>query len=266
MLKKLFERLRHKYGPLPLWAWALIIGGGIALYLRSRAGREAPAGAIAEPSYAYAGGEPEYGDTGASSAALPAGEEPAAADGGELSARVGDLWGHVTELEDAFTAAGYTKNEDKSYSPPGGGFSDVGGEEVGEPDTGASSSTKGVGWFGRTFTTKAGLGRALAAHGSYGQTNAAGAYAAWAKRHPQAAKKLGGSVPKKQGKKGKAGPPRGHSPAAPARGAPKHGAGHSGARPRSSSAPKKKALPARPRHAPRKAPPRGRGGGPRRSA
>lgn len=37
-MKGLLERLKHKYGPLPLWAWTSIAGGAGWFYMRSRGG------------------------------------------------------------------------------------------------------------------------------------------------------------------------------------------------------------------------------------
>lgn len=259
MLKGLLARMRHKYGPLPLWAWTAIAGTAGALYWRLRKPPPATAEDTAGAQPAYAFGESDFGDTGAGEVGGvgPVGGETAAEAplDSELAQRVGDLAGHVTELEDAFTSAGYERQEDKSWLPPS--TPGTGGEEFIEPDTGAAGapagSRKGVPWYGRTFATKAGLAKELAKRGYRGARTPAQAFKLWAKLHPGAAKKLGGKAPVPHAKPGKGKAPARPSSNTRSRQAPKHGAGTAGARPR--NAPKAAAKPpARPRPAPARKP------------
>ena len=117
--------LGKKVGPLPLFVW---IGAGVGLaivaflYLR-RSGQAANAG----------GPEIVSGSSGSSpedqaSAGAPAGVTPGAdmlnpdvlqTIKDQLGSQVGDLAGHITEIEDALGQQGFTKNEDKSWDAPG---------------------------------------------------------------------------------------------------------------------------------------------------
>ncbi len=230
MMRKLLERLRHKYGPLPLWAWALIVGGALAIVWRLR-GREQPAEAIAEPAYAF-GAEPDYGDTGAVG---PVGEVgPVAEEPFRGVSR--------TELEEAIAEA--------LGSIPG---VEPGGEQVTQPDTGETGPTtepeQGVRWGGQIFTTKGGLAAYLRGRGQ--------SWKQWAKRHPGAAAKLLGPAPKpKPARKPK--PPTRASDRSGARKAPKPGRGRAGARARQAARRVVRAARPRVRVQPPKAPPKRR--------
>ncbi len=208
-MRKLLERLKHKYGPLPLWAWALIVGGALALVWRLRAGREQPAEAIAEPAYAF-GAEPDYGDTGAVG---PVGEVgPVAGEPAEPFRGVSR-----TELEEAIAEA--------LGNIPGVG---PGGEDVVPPDgtepPPATEPTQGVRWGGQIFTTKSGLAAYLRGRGQ--------SWKQWAKRHPGAAAKLLGPAPKPRPKP-KPQPPTKPSGRTGGRAPAKRGRGRAGARARS---------------------------------
>lgn len=120
--------LKRKVGPLPLWAWLAIVGGGVAvwyLFLRERGGEGGgPVELVsgyrpASPQEAASSGAP------ASNGALASQVDPAVLDTlvqeavSPYLASAGDLRGHVTELEDAFARAGFEVQEDKTWSVPG---------------------------------------------------------------------------------------------------------------------------------------------------
>jgi hypothetical protein len=198
--------LGKKVGPFSLWVYLVAIGGGVAVwyfFLRGKGG----------DSGGYGGPEVVSGSTGSVSPQDMAGAgapsqnaapseqlDPATLDA--LSQQIGDVRGHVTELEDAFSGGGYTLNEDKTWSAPGGAVEGWepwlgigGGEPIeGGPNVaGTPGKSAGVKWGGNTYTTRAGIARELSAHGvNYGD---------WAKKHPQAAKSLAGPVPTRAPKK-----------------------------------------------------------------
>lgn len=252
MFKGFVKRLSHKYGPLPLWAWASIGGAAAALYWRMRkpAAVTGEDTSMAQPAYAL--GEGDAGDTGAGTAASPATDATAPSAGelypdNKLGEAAMQLIDQIRGISDDLGAAAEGDTGTGDASAP-----DTGGETTDEPDTGATAASKGVGWYGKTFTTKGGLAKALAKRGYRGIHDPAKAFRAWAKDHAAAAKKLGGKVPK-PGKRPAphkvpraSGNTRSRQPA-------KRGGGRAGARPR--TAPKAKARPpARPRPAPRRAP------------
>ncbi len=207
MMRGLLARLKHRYGPLPLWAWAAIVGGAIAVVWRLRAGREQPTEAIAEPAYAF-GAEPDYGDTGAG-ALGPVGEVGPAEEPFRGVSR--------TELEEAIAEA--------IGNIPGVG---PGGEETVPPDgtepPPSPEPTKGVRWGGQIFTTKRGLAAYLRGRGQ--------SWKQWAKQHPGAAAKLLGPPPKPKPKPHPQ-PPTKPSGRTGARAPGKPGRGRAGARARS---------------------------------
>lgn len=246
MKLKVFASLKRKYGPLPLWAWALIAGGAIALWWRMRKPAEAPADAIAEPSFAAAG-EPDYGDTGTYANAGAPGVE--ATEGGELYA---DNKLREASMEYIDSLRALTEEAQAAAGVPQSAGEEGGGADATEPDTGDASSVRGVKWGGRTFTTKAGLAKWLAAHGA-GQGNAGRAFRTWAKRHPGAAATLAGKAPKpKPPRRPKA--PAQHSKRQAGRAAPKPGRGTAGARKRQPAQHAAAPAQTRPRAAPRPKP------------
>lgn len=129
--------LKRKVGPLPLWAWIAIVGGAAAGYWFLVRGRSADGGGdYGGPEVVTgSGASGSYSPQQAASAGAPgenaalAGQlDPAVLDA--LSAQIGDVRGHVTELEDALSSSGFSLNEDKTWSGPGAvpGYSPVGYE------------------------------------------------------------------------------------------------------------------------------------------
>lgn len=247
MKLKVLASLKRKYGPLPLWAWATIAGGAIALWWRMHkpSSAESPTpDELALPDAVSAYGQSDTGDTGAGTAATPD-----ASEGGELYSD-NKLREAAMQLTDQLRAI----SEDVASAaneppPPDEGSGDVGNEpgvDTEEPDTGAATKNPGVRWGGKTFRTKRALGAWLSQHG--------GSFKVWAKRHPAAARTLSGPAPKVKKRK----PPKSRSrPSRPSqhRAPAKPGTGHAGARPRAAR-PRAGGKPTqtRPRSAPRSQP------------
>lgn len=252
--------LKKKVGPLPLWAWVAIVGGAAAAYWFLIRGQGGDGGeGFGGPEIVSGSGAAGYSPQEAASAGAPAANgamagqldpETLAALQDSISAQVGDIRGHVTELEDAFAQSGYTMNDDKTWNAPGMGsepgsledfvrsiIESYGGPQI-SPSTPAAAPG-GVKWGGRVHTTKASIGRELAAHGV--------SYATWAARHPAAAKSLTGPAPKPH-KPGKPAKPTQHAkPAKP---------------PKRSAPARKPPKPAKPRKVVHRQPaPRARSGG-----
>lgn len=206
--------LKRKVGPLPLWAWVAIVAGAAGaywLFVRGRAGAGEPAVGGPEVVTGSGGYTPQMAagaGAPAENAALAGQLDPATLQAlqDQLGAQVGDIRGHVTELEDAFSASGFTRNEDKTWTAPGAD-GDVGGIEdlvrsIVESMGGvqAPPPAPGVRWGGQTFTTKAGIASYLRGRGQ--------SYSKWAANHPAAARSLGGPVPKPKTKPARPGPKR----------------------------------------------------------
>lgn len=202
--------LGKKVGPFSLWVW-LVMAGGVAvvgyLYLRNREAGDGGGGFVETVSgnqtaspveQAYGGGP-----SGGYSDGLAGQVDPSTLDAlvqqavGPYLASAGDLRGHVYELEDAFANAGYTLNEDKTWTPPGNAYEAAIDATLGPPGGGPQATQApaqgGVRWGGQTFTTKAGLAAFLA--GSQGRGRAE-SYRDWATKHPGAAQRLSGPAPK----------------------------------------------------------------------
>lgn len=246
MFRKLIARLRHKYGPLPLWAWTAIAGAGVFLWNRYRSGpseEEAAAPAFA-PAYAFGEGEADYGDTGPG----PVGAVGPAEDGGELYSD-NKLREASMELIDQIRGI---SDELAQGGPPA-----AGGEEVVEPDRPDSIATpgkppqpeRGVRWYGREFTSKRGFAAELARRGYRGARNAAEAWREWARLHPDQARKIAGPAPKAP-KRQPAKAPKRPSAHTPGREPAKGGRGGAGARARAPQRPPQQAQ--RPRTTPAK--------------
>lgn len=234
MLKRIMESLRRKYGPLPLWAWAAIAGGALALWYGFRRGpaleQEAPA-----PAFAF-GPEQDFGDTG----------EPAAIGGvAPVEPETGDLYPDNRLRQTADDLIDQIRGISDELALASSGPSEPGGEEAVPPDQpGEARVKRGVDWYGQTFATKAGLAAELARRGYRGARSPAEAWRVWAKLHPAAVRKLAGPKPKpapKQVPKARRRP----SPRQTGREPAKAGRGAGGARARSPLRPKPK--PARPR-------------------
>lgn len=249
MLKKLLARLKHKYGPLPLWAWTAIAGAGVYLWNRTRRSpsEEEAAAPAFSPAYAFGEGEADYGDTGGGPA--PVGEVGPVEGGGELypdnklrEASM-DLIDQIRGISDELGERGPATGGSEDVVEPDS-TEDVGGDRE-QPEA-------GVRWGGQTFTTKAALGRWLAEHYA-GRGQAARAYKDWARNHPDAAAKLSGPAPK---------PPKKQPPKAPKRPSArtqgrepaKGGRGAAGARARAPQPPAARAERPRPAPARRQAP------------
>jgi nucleoid-associated protein YgaU len=67
---RLSETLKKKYGPLPVWAWGVVIGGTILAFIILRGGRRAgpsASGPTQIPVYGPAGPDSDYGEAGGDS-------------------------------------------------------------------------------------------------------------------------------------------------------------------------------------------------------
>lgn len=215
-LKALIAAAKRKYGPLPLWAWATLVGGAIALYWRMRAPAPEP-DAFAAPLLAYGQLEPDYGDSGSAGLGGVPAVDPAPVEAPydlypdnklrEASMELIDQIRGITEELDTVT--------------PG---TEPGGETVVDPGTDrVIEEFAGVRWGGQIFSTKRGLAAYLRGRGQ--------SWKAWAKNHPTAARSLLGPPPKppKPRKPKKAKKP---SKRDGAREPAKRGAGRAGARTR----------------------------------
>ncbi len=219
------QQLSRKVKPRHLLLVALAVAGFL-VFRRATAG-QAPAldegsfvpatggdfSGVAGPAGGSVGGDTGT-DFGAASSDLATLIAAIQAQQEDLAGRVSDYAGHVTELEDAFSAGGYTLNEDKTWSAPGVEADAFPAEANVFPLRGdvppevydrelppvagpnAEPPPGGIRYGGQVFKTKTALGRALAAKGAFGKGNADAAYREWAKRHPDAASTLAGPVPK----------------------------------------------------------------------
>lgn len=201
--------LTKKVGPFSTWVYLVAIGGGVAVwwfFLRGRGGGDAGYGGPEVVSGGSAASPEQMASAGAPSAnGAPADQlsPDVMAQLQDTLAQIGDVRGHVTELEDAISAQGYTLNDDKTWSVPGITDPFFGsGDVIDTPTTQGTGSAAGGGggvhWGGNIYKTKRGIANELAAHGvSYGD---------WARKHPNAAASLTGPAPVRVPKK-KAGQP-----------------------------------------------------------
>lgn len=244
--------LAKRVGPFALWVW-LVIGAALVvvlyLYMRNRTSSEGSSGFGAEIVTGNAASGPienAYGGGSVGNESLVGQVDPTTLESliqqgiQPYLASAGDLRGHVYELEDAFANAGYTLNEDKTWTPPMTSPEAVLDATLGPPGGGPQQNqptpVAGVRWGGEVFTTKRGLATHLRGHGV--------SFGSWAAKHPQAAKKLSGPAPP---------PPKKKQPKQPTKKAPP---------PPKKAAPKKAAAPPKKKKAPPRKPaaPARRGG------
>lgn len=193
----------RKLGPLPLWAWLLIGAGGalgVWLLLRSRGQAEAVSpvelvtGARARPEDLPFGGYP--------SAATPPAQMLSSDIASELVGVFGALGGAISDLY-ALQATSLTEQAsaldklqqtvaEATLAPPvpwwivNGPWEPFPPVAPSEPVRMPKPPT--VRWGGQTFKTKVELERWLRPRGA--------SYTVWAQRHPEAAARLKGPVPK----------------------------------------------------------------------
>lgn len=213
--------LGKKVGPFSLWVW-LVMGGAVVvvgyLYLRNRGQGDGGGGFVetvtgnqtASPEQQAYGGGPSGGASDGLASQVDPSTLQALIDQSvqPYLASAGDLRGHVYELEDAFANAGYTQNEDKTWTPPDLFSGDAQQNATVDATLGAPGAAPrpaGVKWGGQTFTTRAGIAAYLS--GTQQGKPRAQAYRQWATKHPGAAKQLTGPAPKPRSPVKKQAPP-----------------------------------------------------------